>query len=344
MSADQIIMEKNRYTQSTDFSRANGGFSYTPISEGRPLRGGFENRYPRYDDRFFRYTKDEGYKRKGDPQGKGGSASKEKKKPKPKPQRNRSVGNTFFLFVILFLSIALVLEIVFNFIIAPKLKIRKIEMSMDQTLQLTEKQVFDLAGIHSQMYYYNTDVQMIRDNLEKYSPVKTAVVEKVFPDTLTIELSARKPVALSLVETTEGTVPVALDKEGVLFQIGSSVTNWDNPILSGVKFSEPKLGMKLPAKLTRFLEDIEKIRRSSPSVIEAISEFRFVKKNDIDFEVLMYPKQFEIPVRIGSDIDERLLKYIFMVLDVISRAEYGNQIEEIDCRTDQIVYRYKEGI
>jgi hypothetical protein len=342
MSNGQVVIERNQHPQPRDFTKAAGGFSFTPITEGSTLWGENENKWSGYNEQKFRYTKDDGYKGKVNP-GIGGSTKSNDRKKKTKPQRKSVNGNRFFLFVIIFLSIALVLEIVFNFIIAPKLKIRKIKIQMDQTLQLTEQQVIDLAGIHSQMYYYNTDVHVIIDNLHKYSPIKTAVVEKVFPDTLTIDLAARKPLALSLVETTEGTVPVALDKEGVIFQIGSSVTDWDHPIISGVTFTELKLGMKLPAKLTTALEDIEAIRRSSPAVIDAISEFRFVKKNDINFEILMYPKHFEIPVRIGSDIDERLLKYIFMVLDVISRADYGNRIEEIDCRTDQIVYRYKEG-
>lgn len=327
----------NHFTHTDDLPGTTGGFTYTPISAGRPLRREYDPTTNRYWEQLYTARKKTGQKPPANEYG-SSRPSKEAKSKKTSTHLNR-----FFLFLIIFLSITLLLEIVFNFIIAPKLKIRKVEIHIDRYIDLSKKQVSDLAGLHANMYYYNTDIDTITENLKKYSPVKTATVEKVFPDTLLIDLKGRKPLVLSLVDTVDGTVPVALDEEGVIFQIGSSVTNWNYPIVSGVKFSELKLGMKLPSKLQGFLKDIESIRENSPAIIEAISEFRFVKKDSMDFEVVLYPKQFEIPVRIGSELDERLLKYIFMVLDVISRADYADQIEEIDCRTDQIVYRYKEG-
>jgi cell division protein FtsQ len=260
-----------------------------------------------------------------------------------KTRESKSPLNKFFLFVIITLTCILVLEIVFNFLVAPRLEIRQIKITTDTHIELTNRQIMDIAGIDSHMFFYNVDVREMKTRLENYPAIREATVEKAFPDTLQISILGRVPIAIALVETQDATVPVALDKEGVIFQIGDSISDWNNPVISGVKFPEVQLGMKLPEKLVTFLHDIEQVKQKKPVLLDVISEFRFVKKNNIGFEVLIYPRDYQVPVRVGSKVDQSLIKYILMVLDVVSQKEYYNNIAEIDCRTDEIVYRFKEG-
>ena len=43
-------------------------------------------------------------------------------------------------------------------------------------------------------------------------------------------------------------------------------------------------------------------------------------------------------------INSDLLKYAFMVLEVLDKDGISNTVEEIDFRTGEIVYKLKEGI
>ncbi len=264
------------------------------------------------------------------------------KRPGQKKRKHRSI-NRFFLFITVILSIVLVAEIVFNFLIAPKLMIREIDIEADSTIHLSNNQIMDIAGIDKQLYYYSVNSREIAARLQENPLIKQAEVQKNFPDGLTITLLGREPLVIALVETDDATVPVSLDKEGVVFQIGESVTDYTLPVISGIKFSEIRLGMRIPAVLVPFLRKIELLQEKEPELVRVISEFRFVRKNSPDYEVIMYPRQYDIPVRIGVDIDEQLIKYLLMVLDVVSRDPSADMIEEIDFRTNEIVYRFKEG-
>ena len=74
-----------------------------------------------------------------------------------------------------------------------------------------------------------------------------------------------------------------------------------------------------------------------------ISELRIVKKTDREFEVLLYPANHRVPVRIGPEINEKLCTYIMMVLDVMERENLLGSMDEIDFRTGEIVYSTREG-
>jgi cell division protein FtsQ len=319
-----------RNDKQQDYSPADGPtkrFAYSPLS---------------FTDRFTRES---------------GAASEFKEERVETPQFNAATSfekygrkkkkgrpiNRFFLFITVILSVVLVAEIVFNFIIAPKLVIREIEIKADSTIHLSNKQIMDIAGIDKQLYYYRVNSREITARLEENPVIKQAEVRKNFPDGLTVTLIGRKPLAIALVETDDATVPVSLDREGIVFQIGESVTDYTLPVISGIAFSEVRLGMKIPAVLVPFLRKIEALQQKEPELLRVISEFRFVRKSSPDYEVIMYPREYTIPVRIGADIDEQLIKYLLMVLDVVSRDPSADMIEEIDFRTNEIVYRFKEG-
>ena len=72
-----------------------------------------------------------------------------------------------------------------------------------------------------------------------------------------------------------------------------------------------------------------------------ISECRIIRKDNDDFEVLMYPQNYSIPVRVGSRIDKDLFTYILLVLDVARSQGMSDYLEELDFRTDEVVYRIR---
>lgn len=58
--------------------------------------------------------------------------------------------------------------------------------------------------------------------------------------------------------------------------------------------------------------------------------------------MLLFPAHRKVRVRIGTSIDEQLLTYIMMVLDVVSQQNMVDKLDEIDFRTGEVVYKIRE--
>lgn len=321
---------------STESVERNSRFEFTPLS--------FDVKETRINE--FEWNHDQEKRASGDYRGMeklyAGMRSARPSRKGGKEGKERNI-NSFFLFIIITLSCILILELVFHFVLAPHMRVTHIDIKIDSTLELSNSHILEIGGLESGAYYYSVDTDKVKNNLEAYPAVRSAEVNKTFPDKLQIKLEGRVPMAIAMVETEEATIPVAFDREGIVFQVGPSITDWNLPIISGIKFTEIQLGMKLPERLLIFLDDLENISNGSPALMNVISEFHLVRKNNLDFEVIVYPRDYQIPVRIGSSIDEHLIKYILMVLDVVERENYSDTIKELDFRTDEIVYRFKEG-
>jgi cell division protein FtsQ len=245
--------------------------------------------------------------------------------------------------LVMVLFLVLLGEVLFHTVLGPRLQIRRIEVNVKNDLELTNGEILRLAGVDTESYYFSIDPETIRHSLERYPLIKEASVKKGFPDTLALNITGRTPLAYSIVDTEAGAVPVAFDEEGVIFQIGSSVEDAEGLIVSGVKFNDLELGMMLPGELTPFLGQLKELKEEFPFLYSTISELKLIRKRGSDFEALMYTTDFAVPVRIGNSIDAQLMRYILMVLDVVTQKEFADRVEEVDFRTGEIVYTMKEG-
>jgi|GEM_PF-400016 len=257
-------------------------------------------------------------------------------------QSRKSGLKILFRWIIIGLSLVLAGELCFHLLIAPRLVIEEVIISADGSIPLADEDILRLAGVARKDYYFNLDTAEIEENLASYPLIKEAAVERVFPNKLKISLVGRKPLGITLATVENKTVPLVFDEEGVIFQIGSSITEYDMPVLSGIKIPSIQLGMKLPEELIGVLEDLQKLKAHSPKLFGVISELKFERKRDSRFEILFYPRQFETKIRIGNRIDETMIKYMLVVLDVMSR-ESGSDIKELDFRTGEVVITMNEG-
>jgi len=255
---------------------------------------------------------------------------------RPRPRSNR-----FLLMIIGVVLVVLIGEGIFQFVLAPNMRIRTIVV--DNDLLLGREDLLSIAGLDAQPYYFSLDVDTVRRNLEAWPAVKSAFVEKVFPDSLRIITRGRQAVAVALAETGGGTVVLAVDEEGVVFETGPEVAALGLPVVSGIRFEGIRAGMRLPSMLKSLLEDLKALRGASPALFGSFSELRIVKKGDEHFEVILYPVHHRVPVRFEGHLTEERSKMILMVLDVMGREGLLDKVEEIDFRTGDIVYRFKEG-
>ena len=143
--------------------------------------------------------------------------------------------NRLLLVLVVCLILFLLGELVFHFIVAPRLTVRNIVIRCD--LPLSSEEILSIAGTEKDLFYYSLDTELIREALERVPMVREAVVEKTFPDSLHITLYGRIPLSVLFFTTPEGnSIPMVVDREGVVFQIGSSLSEWDLPVITGIEF------------------------------------------------------------------------------------------------------------
>jgi cell division protein FtsQ len=180
--------------------------------------------------------------------------------------------------------------------------------------------------------------------LEELHQVESARVVKHFPDSLTIILEPRKALAFTLVRVGTKITPVFFDKRGVIFKIGNDpgddFLSPSIPLISGLALDEPVLGMRLPPVFTGFLASLERIHVSAPELLMVFSEIGIHQKMYDGFDLVLYPKHDPVRVRAAAELNEDMLRYMMLAIDVI--VSQGTQVDEIDFRTGTASYTLKE--
>jgi cell division protein FtsQ len=246
------------------------------------------------------------------------------------------------LVLIAVLATAVVLEILFHLVIAPRFAISRV--IVESELDLPNERILEIARIDGTEDFFSIEPGVVARNLERFHLVKSASVEKVFPDMVKIVITGRKPVVVSFAEEKGRSVPLLIDEEGVVFRKGAAgISDWSLPVLSGIQFERVSVGTRLPAFLKPFLQDLRELQLSAPTYFNLVSEFRIVKNSEFDFEVILYPVSHRVPVRIGNEIDAELCSFLLVALDVLQGQEKLQNVQEIDFRTGEIVYKLREG-
>jgi cell division protein FtsQ len=239
------------------------------------------------------------------------------------------------------LSVILAAELVWFVGVVPSMPLKTIDIEGAE--ELSRVALLKVAGIDGKSSFFGIDAALIKRNLESVAEIETASVVKRFPDGLSVGITLRKPVALSLAEKDGKIVPIAFDKHGVIYRVGVPIEEAARmgPLVSGLRFENVQAGMRLPAFLSSFTQDLDRIRREAPALLDAISEIRVVKKAYDGYELILYPAHRTVRVRIGSQLNEEVLQYMMLLLDVL--ASKGIDTDELDFRTGTASYRMKEG-
>ena len=242
--------------------------------------------------------------------------------------------------IILLLFLVVAIEITVQFIIRPQLRIRRIVIEGD--MPLTQAELVEIAAVESGMRYQRIDTEMISDALRAHPSIRNALVRKRLPDTLHIDVEARVPLAIGFASINGSQQPIVFDEEGIVFQIGDQIEDWQLPIISGLRLENVRLGVRLPQLLHGLLRDFRSLKVNSPLVYEQISEMRIVSEGTSDFEIVVYPVNYSVPVRIGSYIDEQIGTYMLVTLDVLAQQGRLAAVNEIDLRSGEAIYRFQE--
>lgn len=170
--------------------------------------------------------------------------------------------------------------------------------------------------------------------------IEDVQVVKRFPDKVFINVTERVPVAMTFVSSGGRTVPVQVDRNGVLFAArpakGRSV-----PLVSGIPVENEKGGMRIPAKYRGLMEQISAISALSQNYFAAISEICVVPKDAGNYELVLYPIHGRTRILTGRELTEEALQHMMVALDVVNALE--PDVVEIDLRYGSIAYRTRRG-
>jgi cell division protein FtsQ len=229
-----------------------------------------------------------------------------------------------------------------RFVVEPLTTIHHVTVHSD--VAIADDQVLLLSGIQSGEHWYTVSAAAIQKRLEANPLVRKALVERVFPDTIRVTLWGRQPAALLLAASDGRSLPVLVDEEGVAFKVGMTSADLDLPVVSGLSLGDMSLGAQLPRPYRALFADLRAMRDKAPALCAAVSEVRVVGGGSIDgppqdLELLVYLTSSPVPVRTRGSLDEAVVKYALMATDLLSRQGVLKDIQELDFRSGDVVYK-----
>jgi cell division protein FtsQ len=245
--------------------------------------------------------------------------------------------------ILLCLTAICALFLLARYAVLPALTVRHVILQSD--VALSEDELLTISGLQGTAYWHSLATDAIRRRLEAYPLIRRATVQKVFPDTVRMTVWGRQPVALVLADMGGRSLPVLVDEEGVVFKVCSTAAELDLPVISGLPSGEASLGGRLPGGYAPLFVQLKQLREKSPSLMRLLSEVRIMTHSPSQgsYDLLIYLTTSQVPVRAAGTIDESLLRYSLMVLDLLSNQGVLKNIQELDFRSGEVVYRMKEG-
>ncbi|MCI1208940.1 MAG: FtsQ-type POTRA domain-containing protein [Treponema sp.] len=183
------------------------------------------------------------------------------------------------------------------------------------------------------------DVSQAASILNSIPGIEAVTVAKRFPDKIYIDVKERQAVAMTFLNENGRSVPVQIDKNGVLFSANTEVPERDGtvPIVSGLPVEHLSGGMRIPAKYLTLIEQIAHIRSLPQKYFAAISEICVVPKEYGNYELVLIPVNSHTRVLTDRTLNEEALQYMMVVLDVVNSIE--PDVSEIDLRYGAVSYR-----
>jgi len=242
--------------------------------------------------------------------------------------------------ILTLVAVVLGIELIYLFGISPCMPLSRITIS--GIAGIDEKAVLALAGIGSHSSYMTVNVQTVEQSLLSLPLVRSAHVIKHFPNRVEINLESRRAAAIAFVEAGGGLYPALIGGDGMLFAIGRDGFSGGEtlPVISGLVLEGAYPGMKLPRIYNALFLRLETLAQNAPELLAAISEIRINHKNYDGYDLTLYPAHRGVRVRVSEDITEETIRYMFLMLDVLSAKSAS--IEEIDFRTGTASYKLKE--
>ena len=247
--------------------------------------------------------------------------------------------NAVKIFAAIF-GILLICELCVYFFVVPCLD--KVEISWSGLSSYSKESMNGVISSVANKKFMNFSAAEAKSLVMSVPGVESVSVSKRFPNKVYIHVTERKPVAMTFVSNGGRTIPVEIDKNGVLFNGNSSkISNSDSslPLISGIPVENIPEGMRIPQKYRALMEQIDQIRSLSQNYFAAVSEIHVIPKEYGNYELVLYPIHSRTRILTGRQLNEESLQYMMVALDVVNALE--PDVEEIDLRYGSVTYRTK---
>ncbi|HPX26852.1 MAG TPA: FtsQ-type POTRA domain-containing protein [Treponemataceae bacterium] len=260
----------------------------------------------------------------------GADAFKRERADQKKASKTRIIKILFFV-----LAGVIIVEALLYALVIPCMSPVKVSVAGLQSL--TNRDIQRFIEYNPKSTWFSFDSAKAASSIALNSIVENVIVEKKFPDQVLIHITERTPVAVSLATINGKTVPVQIDKKGVIFSIDKGMPSGAIPLVTGFIFENPAEGMRLHARLRPLMEQIAKIQESNPEYFSAISEIRVLPKDYGTYELALYPIHSKTRVLTDNVLNVEALQYMMVVLDVIDSID--PDVAEVDLRYGSISYK-----
>ena len=239
--------------------------------------------------------------------------------------------------IVLILAILVLLQGILYMVLIPSLAPAKVYYKGNSSATTAEiTRVLKSMNAKTWMQFNRNKAKVEIKNIPGIEDVE---VKKYFPDRVEITVQERVAVAKLIVQTENGSVPIQIDKNGVLFPIKSSESFNDNtvPLISGITVDRVQNDMRIPEKYRSLMDDIYNIRNLPQNYFAAVSEIQVVQKEYGNYELVLYPINSRVRVLTDRSLSEESLQYMMVALDVVNSIE--PDVCELDLRYGSVTYR-----
>ncbi len=255
----------------------------------------------------------------------------------PKKKTASSDRKTKIIFIVfLVLCTAFLLEIVIYKFVLPSMGKPRITYSGENRISVEE--LSELLAPMKNLNWFSFSPEEAVSILSSAPAIDSVTVSKHFPDKVTVSIVEREPVAMTFILVDGRSVPVQIDKNGVLFA-GAEQEQQDGsvPIVSGLPVEHLSAGMRIPAKYRVLIDQIAHIQSLPQKYFAAVSEICVVPKEYGNYELMLIPAKSRTRVLTDRALNEDALQYMMVVLDVVNSIEPN--VSEIDLRYGSVSYR-----
>ncbi len=200
------------------------------------------------------------------------------------------------------------------------------------------QEAVDACGERLNKNYIKFNRAEVQSVIASIPEIESVKVTKRFPDRVYVTVKERDPVAVTFINNDERTIPIQIDKNGILFHSSSTEIPADGsiPIVSGIPVDNIPEGMRLPSKYHLLIDQIAKIQSVNRKYFAAVSEIHVVPREYGNFELVLIPVKAHLRVLSDRVLNEETLQKMMVTLDVVKGL--NKDVDVIDLRYGSVSY------
>ena len=235
-----------------------------------------------------------------------------------------------FLFLSVLTAISLTFVTLYNYLLtSPYMKLAHVEIrGVDKDMR---NELLQMGGLTLEQGLLSLKLEVLKKEMEKHPWVRTATVERRFPDTLIVEVQKEEPVMLVLLDQF-----FYMNRQGRLFKPVSRDEEMDFPILTGLSKTDPDQKGKLDQ--TAHVLNVLKAQEDRWS-LQNLSEIHLNKNGGIS----LYFNHIRAAIRISRNNLARNMEELKQVAKHLSKSGKINLVTQIDLNhVDGAIVSFKE--